>query len=715
MSTTPLHDPQNTAATSCCGAHDGHDAAPAEPTRKRRTLPLWPAERRGGPHGSRSWATCFYRCGNACDKPEPNTSGNEHVRSVIDTALARRAVLGGAAVGAGALVLGHASPAAAADNFWNAGAATRGAVRGKMVSTDAFRPVAPNKRDEVTVPPGYHSGLVIAWGDPVVAGAPAFNVLRQTPETAAQQFGYNCDYVGVLNTTQPTKALLVVNHEYTNEELMFPAGLYTDEEQRRIALMSHGMSVVQIQRANATAGGWIVSNDRARYNRRITGETPFTVDGPVAGHDMLKTSADPTGTRVLGTLNNCAGGTTPWGTVLSGEENFNQYFGTEGEIPASHAAAYARYGITADGSRGWHQTWDRFDLAKEPNEPNRFGWVVEVDPYSPGEAPVKHTMLGRFKHEGANVLVARNGRVIAYMGDDERGDYLYKFISEGRFDPGTSAAARAHNKTLLSKGSLFVAKLTGDGSADGQFDGTGQWIPLTSNTRSFVPGFSVAEVLVHTRLAADAVQPTRMDRPEDVEPNPVSGKIYVALTNNSNRGTSYPTDEANPVGSSMVRDTPGGPLRSAAGNRNGYVLEIDDQHTGATFVWRLLLVCGDPAAPETYFAGFPKNRVSPISCPDNLAFDSQGNLWVSTDGNVLGSNDGIFRVPVAGPNRGKVEQFLTVPIGAEACGPLITHGDRTVWLAVQHPGEGGTFAQPLGTWPHTHRFPRPGVAVNYKF
>lgn len=676
----------------------------------RRTLPLW--RRAGGPHGSRSWATCFYRCGNACDAAEPNTSGNEHVQDVIATAMRRRALLGGAAAGAGALVLGglSSSPAAAVPGAAPAAAA----ARTRKVSTDAFRPVAPNTRDALTVPAGYASALVAAWGDPVTPGAPAFDVNRQTPESASTQFGYNCDYVGVVAATNAV-SLLVVNHEYTNEEMMFPAGLYSDEQQRRIALASHGMSVLEIER-DRRSGAWKRRVGRTTYNRRITGETPFVVDGPAAGTERMRTSADSTGRRVLGTLNNCAGGTTPWGTVLSGEENFNQYFGTATAIPADRAAALARYGVTAAGSRGWHLTWDRFDVAKEPNEPNRFGWIVEVDPLAPNDAPVKHTMLGRFKHEGANVHLTDDNRVVVYMGDDERGDYLYKFVAQEKYRAGSSFTARRHNKQLLTKGTLYVARLTGDGAEDGEFDGTGEWIPLTSDRRSFVPGWSVADVLIDTRLAADSLQPTRMDRPEDVEPNPVNGRIYAALTNNSNRGSRFPVDEANPLGTSMTRPSLGAPLESKSGNRNGYVLEMDEgaSHVDTAFTWRLFLVCGDPEAPETYFGGFPKEQVSPISCPDNVAFDSVGNLWVSTDGNQLGSHDGIFRVPVAGPDRGKVEQFLTVPTGAEACGPLVTDDDRFVWVAVQHPGEGGTYAEPASLWPHTHRFPRPGVAVSWK-
>ncbi len=675
-------------------------------TPRRALLPLVST----GPHGSRSAMTCLYRCGNACDHPEPNPTDNQTMRSLVEQAIARRSLLKAGAVAGGALVVGHATgtvPAAAAP------ATTTSRIGG------SFTPVKPNVRDSVTVPGGYGHHVVVGWGDPVVKGAPAFDVRNQTPEAAAKQFGYNCDYVGVLQTSATT-GLLTVNHEYTDEQLMFPTDLYDSATMKRIAMASHGMSVVEIRRRSDSTGAWKrVPVSKTRYNRRITASTPFRVDGPAAGDPRLRTTADPTGKRVLGTLNNCAGGTTPWGTVLSGEENFNQYFDKSGELDARYTESYARYGITGTGSRGWSEVDPRFDLTTEPHEPFRFGWIVEVDPSDPTATPRKHTMLGRFKHEGANVALADNGRVAVYMGDDERGDYIYKFVSRDKMERGDSDAAARHNRTLLRHGTLYVATFSGDGLEDGRYDGSGRWIPLTSDEESYVDGMSVADVLINTRLAADKVGATRMDRPEDIEPNPVNGKVYCALTNNSNRGTKHPVDEANPLAESMVRSELGAPLTPASGNRNGYVLEITERESRPTakqFTWDLLLVCGDPEAPETYFAGYPKEKVSPISCPDNVAFDPNGNLWISTDGNALGSNDGVFRVPVSGGERGHVEQFLTVPVGAEACGPLISRDGRSVWVAVQHPGEvdGATFESPASTWPHTHDYPRPSVVVAYK-
>ena len=669
-----------------------------------------------GPHGSRSNMTCHYRCANQCDQPVPNTTENPHIQDEINKAIARRSVLkGAAAVGGSALVVSTlaAEPAAAASG-------TTAAASAGNLGLAAFQKVAPNKRDALVTADGFLSEVLIAWGDKVVPGAPTFDVSNQTPEAAQKQFGYNNDYVGVVDIPGETnRALLVCNHEYTDENLMYPTGLYDTATIKRLSMAYHGMSVVEIKKS-VTPGSWLrVSVSATTRNRRIHVGTPFKLVGPAAGDPRLKTSADPTGTKVYGTFGNCAGGTTPWGTVLSGEENFNGYFDKLGDIPASHAESFARYGINGSGSRGWSEVEPRFDITKEPNEPYRFGWIVEIDPLNPKSTPKKQTMLGRLKHEGANVTLSKGGKAVAYMGDDERGDYMYKFVSRDKFDGSGTAAARTHNKTLLEHGTLYVAKFTGDGSEDGQYDGTGTWIALATDEYSLVDNMSVADVLINTRLAADKVTPTRMDRPEDVEPNPVNGKIYAALTNNSNRGTTFPADEANPLTSSMTRSAIGATLTSKSGNRNGYILEItpnNGNHAAPGFTWDLMLVCGDPEAPETYFAGFDKTKVSPISCPDNVAFDAVGNLWISTDGNVLGSNDGIFRVPVAGANRGKVEQFLTVPRGSEACGPLISKDQRTLFVAVQHPGEvdGATFESQASTWPHTHDYPRPAICTVHK-
>jgi secreted PhoX family phosphatase len=672
--------------------------------------------------------TCLYRCGNACDHPVPNQSGNPYLGDVVNASMSRRKVMRAGA--AGALVLGltptvaaNAAPALAAPS----GTAGKPGKPGKpgRAGPLTFRPIPPNTLDSFVVPNGYDSAVVIRWGDPVVPGAPAFDLADQTAAAQSKQFGYNNDFVGVLPLGDDgDRALLVVNHEYTNEDLIFPGFVSLDAltvEQLKVAMAAHGMSVVELERAGRTGQWEPAGGSRLRYNRRITAlATRFRFTGPAAGHPLVRTAADPKGTTPIGTLNNCAGGVTPWGTVLSGEENFNQYFVGADQAPEALKPSLARYGITTtarypSGSRKWERAQERFDLARHPHEAHRFGWIVEVDPFDPDAAPRKHTALGRFKHEGANVIVAKNGKVVAYMGDDERFDYLYKFVSDKKFLPGTSSVARRHNLTLLESGTLYVAKVVGDSPAaeidgtgklpaDGAFDGTGSWIKLVAGNTSYVPGMTAAEVLVLTRLAGDKVGATKMDRPEDVQPSLRTGKVYAAMTNNTNRGvgTNPGVDEANP----------------RTGNKHGHIFELVEDggdHTGTTFTWSLPIVCGDPADASTYFGGYDKTAVSPISCPDNVAFDSAGNLWISTDGNALGTNDGLFATPIEGSERGHLKQFLTVPRGAETCGPYITSDDRSVFVAVQHPGEitGATVENPASNWPDGD-YAKPAVVVTWR-
>ena len=671
---------------------------------------------------SRASITCQYKCGNACSHEVPNTSEGAYFRDIARAALSRRGMLRGSgmavlAVGAGSALAGCSDGTAeAAPGTGSAGSSDGGT--GSTPAGTKFTAVAPNKADAVTVPEGYEQGVVIRWGDAVLAGAPAFDFENQTAAAQALQFGFNNDFAGLLPVEgQPNTYLLVVNHECSTEPAMFRGydAENPTEEQVKIGLASHGLSVVQVK--GDSGSGKLVPEIGAN-NRRITGTTEFLVTGPAAGSDFLKTSADPTGTKVLGTLNNCAGGVTPWGTVLSGEENFNQYFANaEAVTDPIVAPRLKRYGLAGGASeRKWERFDKRFDLVAEPNEVNRFGYVVEVDPWDPSSTPVKHTALGRFKHEAATIYITSDGTVVAYSGDDERFDYMYKFVSSRKMQDGKSQAAMRHNMTLLDAGTLYVAKLSGnsageiDGTgklpSDGKFDGTGEWVAILrtgedGKGESLVDGLSAEEVAVFTRQAGDKVGATKMDRPEDFEANPKSGKVYVALTNNTKRGVDggAAADEANPRNN----------------NKNGQVLEIADDHAGTTFGWNLLLVCGDPATADTYFGGFDKSKVSPISCPDNLAFDPHGNLWISTDGNALKSNDGLFSVVLEGENRGETKQFLTVPVGAETCGPIVD--EKRVIVCVQHPGEtdDASIESPASHWPDGGASqPRPSVVAAWK-
>jgi secreted PhoX family phosphatase len=539
---------------------------------------------------------------------------------------------------------------------------------------------------------------VIRWGDPIFNGAPDLDMNNQTAAAQEQQFGYNNDYSAIIEVpdTKSRRAVLFANHEYTNEGIMFPATMPA-ADMRAAGQAAHGLTVVELEREN-TSRPWTYVKG-APLNRRFLNNTVYNLTGPVAGSALVKTVADPSGRSIKGTLGNCSGGTTPWGTILSGEENFNGYFVSPGT-----SASDKRYGLTSSSTaRKWELDDPRFDTrnAGYENESNRFGWIVEVDPFDPTSTPKKHSALGRFKHEGANVIVADSGHVVAYMGDDEKFDYLYKFVSAEKYRPGTTAADRVHNMTLLDGGNLYVARFTGNSPvaeitgtgavpADGSFDGTGEGLPLVVDGASAVPGMTVEEVLVYTRLAADKVGPTKMDRCEDVEPSLLTGKVYVACTNNSDRG------KAGKEGATEINP------RNA--NRDGHIVEITEtgDQTSTNFTWNLLMVCGDPSTGDvTYFSGFPVDKVSPISCPDNLAFDSVGNLWISTDGapSGIGKADGLFKVTLEGAERGKVEQFLAVPREAETCGPIVHDNERNVFVSVQHPGEEGSFADQHSFFP----------------
>jgi uncharacterized protein len=645
----------------------------------------------------------------ALAEAESRGGRGEYFGNVVRERIARRSLLKGLGVVTGALMT---------PSIFKAGVA-QAADHGARLT---FTPILPNGLDQITVPQNYTHQVVIAWGDPIFAGAPSFDVNAQTAAAQNQQFGFNCDFLVQLPLpswfTRPSRlrswalgaqftrlfkqpsrrSLLWVNHEYTSGYEMFPG--YSDAPtatQVDVELAAHGGSLVTIEN---TGAGWTVDKS-SPFNRRITAETPIVLDGPAAGSPLLQTSADPTGRAVKGMLNNCGGGWTPWGTVLTAEENFDQYFANGAALSPEKRALYARIAApNGPSERKWERFHDRFDLGKEPNEYARFGYVVEIDPYDPTSTPVKHTALGRTKHEAASTTLSKAQHAVVYSGDDARFEYLYKFVSAGKFDPRDRDA----NMKLLSEGTLYVAKFNADG--------TGVWLPLVAGVEPLTAasGFATqADVCVNTRKAADLVGATKMDRPEDVEISPVTGKVYMALTNNTAR-TTVATDAGE------VKANP----RTV--NRWGHIIEIaeaDGDNAATTFKWEILMLCGDPAVAShaTYFAGFDPSKVSKLSCPDNLDFDEDGNLWIATDGmpntsGFTGLNDGIFAVPVEGADRGYVRQFLSSVPGAEVASLKHSTDQRTLFASIQHPGEGGRLPNSISAWPdNTNNPPRPAVVA----
>jgi uncharacterized protein len=621
------------------------------------------------------------------DDISSNQSGNTPFAEIAQRRLSRRGMLAGLA---GVTVIGLMSSPGVSRRALAAGAG----------SSLTFREV-PQVYDETHhVAPGYTADVLLRWGDPVESGAPPFDPMNHTAAAQAQQFGYNCDYIGFLpmpaGSTNGDRGLLCVNHEYTNRHLMFPGvgrNQKLSKSQVEIEMAAHGHSVVEIVKQG---GKWSVAQSSA-YNRRIHAGTPMRISGPAAGHKRLQTKSDPTGTAVIGTINNCAGGLTPWGTVLIAEENFHGYFGGD-PAKTNEGRNYERYGLKTKSRYSWADHHARFNLEKEPNEPNRFGWMVEIDPYNPTSIPIKRTALGRFKHEGANATINRDGRVVVYTGDDQRFDYIYKFVSTGKFNPGDKAA----NARLLDDGTLYVAKFSDDGVLN--------WLPLVwgSGPLTTANGFnSQADVLIETRHAADLLGATPMDRPEDVEPNPVTGTVYVMLTNNTRRKASQ-TDAVNP----------------RAKNKHGHILEMippgrgaNADHAATSFRWEIPLLAGNPKNtadgaeyhPDVTEAGW-------LSTPDNCAFDTKGRLWIATDGAPKsGVADGVWATEVEGSGRMLTKRFFAAPRGAELCGPCFTPDDKTFFGAVQHPADekNSTFANPSTRWPDFRNDmpPRPSVVV----
>jgi uncharacterized protein len=620
---------------------------------------------------------------------------NESFEDVLSRGMARRSFLTGAAASVPVLMAGVSLLPS------EAGAAARDGL--------AFKPIAPSTADQIVVPNNYVHNVVLKWGDPLSAAAPPFGPNNQSAAAQKQQFGYNCDFVGYFELEGDNRALLCVNHEYTTAGDMFKnyvPGAPT-KEQVDIEIAAHGGSVVEIVRKG---DGWRYVRN-SQHNRRIHGDTPMLITGPAKGHALMKTSEDPRGRHVLGMLNNCSGGKTPWGTWLTCEENFNQYFGNNNlTADPDTKAAHSRYGVSnAATGRRWETFYDRYDCTKEPNEPFRFGWVVEIDPYDPDFVPRKRTALGRAKHEAATTALAKDGRVVVYTGDDQQFDYIYKFVTNGKYNP----RKRSANFNLLDEGTLYVAKFNDDF--------TGRWIPLTMSNPTLASMFAdQGEILIKTRLAADAVGATAMDRPEDVEPNPVNGRVYLTMTNNSNRTT-------------VVADRGSALANPRTPNRNGHIIELMEKNDdfGATkFTWGIFLLCGNPtidlktkpgtlrpglASSATFFAGYADaSKLGKVASPDNIAFDNRGNLWISTDGQPnsvdLGNpNDALHAVPTAGPDRGYLRQFLSGPKGSEVSGPEFSSDNRTVFVAIQHPGEDGGVPNSISTWPDNSPLPRPSV------
>ncbi len=586
---------------------------------------------------------------------DSNRSANPDIHRVSDPA--RRVIVrGGLAAG----LAGLFAP-------WAAGCAGAAGAGPRL----GFKAIPVSTADRVVVPEGYTATPLAPWGEPVgiAANMPAFRPdASNSADDQAAQMGMHHDGIQFYPLDGSRRGLLVMNHEYTDDGLLHPGGMapWTAEKVKK-AQAAHGVSVIEIE---LREGAWRMVRP-SRYARRFTASTPFALAGPAAGHALLKTVADPAGRTVLGTLNNCASGITPWGTYLSGEENFVFYFDGGERIDAHQQ----RWGLRKSSFFRWGEFDERFDAAKHPNEFNRFGWVVEIDPMDPASVPVKRTALGRAAHEGATVAVSADGRAVVYSGEDARFEYIYKFVSRDRIAPAGGGLTEAQaNRALLDHGTLYVARFDADGS--------GSWLPLVQGQGPLTAANGFAdqgEVLVKTRQASDRLGATKMDRPEWIAIDPRRGEVFCSLTNNSARGQpGQPgVDAANP----------------RANNVMGQIIRWNevDGFAGLAMHWSHLLLAGDPANARADAKGNIRGDL--FACPDGLMFDARGVLWIDTDMHAAQMNQGELarignnQMLACDPGSGEVRRFLTGPVNCEITGGAVAPDGRTMFVNVQHPGE----------------------------
>lgn len=576
---------------------------------------------------------------------------NNHFDKLLQKQLSRRSVL---QIGLGAMLASAMSLSSATTMLRH------------HSSLLGFKPIpAADLLDEVVVPEGYTAKVFYRWGDPVSAG-PAFNIdASNSAADQLQQAGMHHDALQYFplpkGSDNNDHGLLVMNHEYLDLDVIHSDGSHTHSPKTYTAdkvakeQNAHGVSLIEVKQV---AGQWQIVRP-SHYARRLTANTQMRISGPAAGHALMQTHADPEGQNVLGTLNNCANGKTPWGTYLTCEENFHYYFVADPKQPGDSVTKrrWQRYKL-GFSYYGWQQFDSRFDLTKEPNEANRFGWVVEFDPYDPQSIPVKRTALGRFAHENVVHKIGKDGRLAFYSGDDSKFEYIYKFITRDSWD-GTLGVQHGR---LLDDGILYVARFEEDGSA--------RWLPLVfgENGLTAENGFmDQADVLIHARAAADIVGATKMDRPEWITVHPHTDEVFVSLTNNSDRGNE------------------GKPAKDAANPRNqnlfGHIIKFNETDATATeFNWQVFVLGGEGEGEQ--FAN-----------PDGLYIDDRGVLWIQTDVSASVLNEGPFKdfgnnqMLAADPATGEIRRFLTGPVGCEVTGVIMTPDMKTMWVNIQHPGE----------------------------
>ncbi|USP40076.1 PhoX family phosphatase [Acinetobacter sp. XS-4] len=691
-----------------------------------------------------------------------NTSDNIHFRDILEQHVSRRSLITKAASGAVALTL--ASTLTGCNDSNDDSGSNNGGIPpvdpNKKPEKLTFTAVAKNHNDIVTVPEGYEANVIYALGDSInpnfgewddnnIPSGPSFQFRSGDCHDGMHFFGLNAS-TNRFDESVSTEGLLVMNHEYINQTFLHPKGPtkvdgHRPEDEVIRETNAHGVSIVHIKKDAATQKVTIDKN--SIFNRRITASTEMDFAGAAAGSGLLATRFSPTARKTRGTHNNCGNGYTPWGTYLTTEENFIGYFARSTTDDAlrtpEEIIALKRYGLKAgSGSRyGWetaigqvesqdlYDRWNADVKAAQPaqdyrNGPNTFGWMVEIDPFDNRLNPVKRTSLGRFAHEDSACRAIAGQPLAFYMGDDSRGEYIYKFVSTAVWDAKDVNRGYAAGDKYMNAGKLYVAKFNNDGS--------GQWIELTygknglNESNTTYPFKSQADVVTFARLAGDSVGATKMDRPEWCTVNPVNGEIYVTLTNNSNRGKDYATDAANPRNYTDLKDE----KTTQKGNVNGHIIrfkETDDKTTAETFKWDIYLFGAEASmASNINLSGLTDNN--DLSSPDGMWFDPRGVLWIQTDdgaytdvtncmmlaalpgqigdGTAATTSNGQQTIVGAKVTDSTLRRFLVGPKQCEITGIAMTPDHKAIFINVQHPGEDSkSYAIPDSNWPATQKDP----------
>ncbi|WP_336965689.1 PhoX family phosphatase [Acinetobacter pittii] len=691
-----------------------------------------------------------------------NTSDNIHFRDILEQHISRRSLITKAASGAVALTLASTLTGCndSDDDSGSNNGGTTPVDPSKKPEKLTFTAVAKNHNDIVTVPEGYEANVIYALGDSInpnfgewddnnIPSGPSFQFRSGDCHDGMHFFGLNASTKN-FDESVSAEGLLVMNHEYINQTFLHPKGP-TKVDGRRPEdevireTNAHGVSIVHIKKDPTTQQVTIDKN--SIFNRRITASTVMEFAGVAAGSSLLATRFSPAGRQTRGTHNNCGNGYTPWGTYLTTEENFIGYFARSTTDDAlrtpEEIIALKRYGLKAgSGSRyGWETAigqvesqdlYDRWNADVKAaqatqdyrNGPNTFGWMVEIDPFDGRQNPVKRTSLGRFAHEDSACRAVAGQPLAFYMGDDSRGEYIYKFVSTAVWDVKDVNRGYAAGDKYMNAGKLYVAKFNNDGS--------GQWIELAygknglNESNTTYPFKSQADVVTFARLAADSVGATKMDRPEWCTVNPVNGEVYVTLTNNSNRGKDYATDAANPRNYTDLYNG----TKEQKGNVNGHIIrfkETDDKTTAETFKWDIYLFGAEASmASNINLSGLTDNN--DLSSPDGMWFDPRGVLWIQTDdgaytdvtncmmlaalpgqigdGAPATTSNGQQTLVGAKVTDSTLRRFLVGPKQCEITGIAMTPDHKAIFINVQHPGEDSkSYSTPDSNWPATQKDP----------